>query len=72
MTNDFIEDLIAALNKEGKIYVLAVFEKESFDVNVWNNLDDHDPGFFILADGSVDTVIDTALRGIKFSLTGEN
>lgn len=72
MTRDFIEDLKEAAEKEGKLYVIAVFDEDMQDVFVATNISKHPTGIFTYPDGRVETAREAISRGIKFSLTGEN
>jgi TolB-like protein len=72
MTNDFTQDLIQALKKEGKFFVIAIFDKDMLDVHTLNNLDEMPNQTFTYPDGGTETVREAIVKGIKFALTDEN
>ena len=72
MTTDFIEDFTQALEKEGKFYVIAVFDKDINNLNVVDNLNDNPNQQFTYPDNRKTESIQKAIsRGITFALTGE-
>lgn len=71
MTQDFAQDLKEALKKEGKFYVIAVFDKDMLDVHTSHNLNEMPQQTFKYPDGHEESVKEAICKGIRFSLTGE-
>jgi hypothetical protein len=72
MTRDYIEDLEEHCEKEGKLYVIAVFDDDMKNVFTTTNIDKHSSGEFIYPGGKKETAREAIARGIAFALTGKN
>ncbi len=72
MTRDLIEDLKEQCEKEGKLYVLSVFDDDMQNVFTTTNIDSHSSGKFTYPNGKEETAREAIARGITFSLTGKN
>lgn len=68
MTQDFIDEFTAALEKEGKLYVIAVFPKDMSSSFTSHNLDEAPVKEHTFPKGGTYSVEQSAVMAIQFSL----